>query len=81
MPDIQDAITGQDDLHRKRKREKRLAEQEIKDLPDWIFWNKAQMDTHIDSISNLAEAKIVLKALGHFVRIIVRLLEKYEERD
>ena len=81
MPNPSNAIPGQGNIQRKRQKEKRLAELEIGDLPDWMFWNKSQMDSHIDNISNLAEAKVVLKALGHFVRIVMRLLEKYEERE
>jgi hypothetical protein len=81
MPFPANAIPGQPSIGRKRQKEKRLAEQDFSNLPDWMFWNKTQMDAYIDdNINNLAEAKVVLKALGHFVRIVIRYLEKYEER-
>lgn len=81
MPDIANAIPGVTNLDRKREKEARLAELEVSDLPDWMFWDKTEMDTYItDNVTNLDQAKTVLKALGHFVRIVVRLLKKYEER-
>jgi hypothetical protein len=82
MPFPADAIKGKADIRRKREKERRLAEQEFSTLPNWMFWDKVQMDTYIDeNVNNLAEAKVVLKALGNFVRIVVRYLERYEERE
>jgi hypothetical protein len=81
MPQVSNAIPGKQDLARKRTKMKRKAEQEFTDLPDWMFWEKSRMDTYIDNIGNLAEVKIALQHIGAFIRISVRLLEKYEERD
>lgn len=66
MPFPSYAIPGQPDLGRKRQKAKRLAQEDIANLPNWSKnWTPEQMETYVDDalddLTSLASAKAILK--------------------
>ena len=81
MPLPSNAIQGQKSLAQKRKRLAREAKEEFANLPDWMFWNKEKMDKYLEK-NTKGQAEIsTLKEIGDFIRLTIRVLGYYEERE
>ena len=66
MPNIQDAITGQDDLHRKRIKAQRTAKEGFQNIPAWARnWTPEEMETYVnEQVTDLTSAKLVISKLA-----------------
>lgn len=82
MPTPTDAIEGKASLRRKRERLAREAERDFSDLPDWMFWEKKKLENYLQNdIRTDADTHRVLGEICEFIRLTIRSLQHYEERE
>ena len=69
MPFPVNAIPGQTNFARKREKSKRLARENIQNLPNWAKnWTPDEMETYVnDTVTDLTSAKLVLSKLAWMV--------------
>lgn len=66
MPFPVDAIQGQASFTRKQQKAKRLVQEEIQTLPNWMKnWTPDEMEAYVDTnVTDLASAKLVIAKLA-----------------
>jgi hypothetical protein len=66
MPFPVEAIPGQPSLPRTQKKAKRLAQENLPNLPNWVKnWTPDEMEAYVETnVTDLASAKLVLQKLA-----------------
>lgn len=82
MPFPVNAIKGKANIQRKREKLTREATQGFSDLPDWMFYDDKKMQEYLEkNVRTEADSHKMITEICSFIRLTIRFLGKYEERE